>query len=111
MWRSRLWLLYWVSTAIRSTPALTRFDNAKSIIRYSPPNGTAGLARSRVNGERRLPSPPASTRPSTFGSAISCLLTVEQLTTDKGAADLSDATRIGPECDFSRPWCFAVLHG
>ena len=70
MWRSRLWLLYWVSTAIRSTPALTRFDNAKSINRYSPPNGTAGLARSRVSGERRLPSPPASTMPSTFGSAI-----------------------------------------
>src|SRR4029453_10306555 len=70
MWRSWLWLLYGVSTPIRSTPALTRFDNAKSINLYSPPNGTAGLARSRVSGERRLPSPPASTMPSTFRSAI-----------------------------------------
>src|SRR3569833_551848 len=28
-------------------------------MRYMPPNGTAGLARSAVNGIRRLPSPPA----------------------------------------------------
>ena len=33
MCRSRLWLFYWVSTAIRSTPAFTRFDSAKSISR------------------------------------------------------------------------------
>src|SRR6476660_7785623 len=79
MWRSRLWLLYWVSTAIRSTPAFTRFDNAKSINRYSPPNGTAGLALSRVSGKRRLPSPPASTMPSTLGSDIRRLLQLDSL--------------------------------
>ena len=31
MCRSRLWDLYWVSTAIRRRPPLTRFDSAKSI--------------------------------------------------------------------------------
>src|SRR3954451_11840367 len=73
MCRSRLWLLYWVRTAICSTPALTRFDRAKSISRYSPANGTAGLARSAVSGASRLPSPPASTSPITLGSAMSSL--------------------------------------
>src|ERR1700690_309084 len=61
MWRSRLWLLYWVSTAMRRKPALTRFESAKSTSRKLPPKGTAGLARSAVSGINRLPSPPAST--------------------------------------------------
>src|SRR6266480_2727112 len=63
--RSRLWLLYWVSTQIRRHPALTRLDNAKSTSRYRPPNGTAGLARSAVSGASRRPAPPASTIPRT----------------------------------------------
>ena len=33
MCRSRLWLLYWVSTAILRTFAFTRLDSAKSISR------------------------------------------------------------------------------
>ena len=70
-WRSRLWLLYWVSTQIRRMPALTRLDSAKSTSRYRPPNGTAGLARSSVSGASRLPAPPASTMPRTCGSAVS----------------------------------------
>src|SRR3954468_4651188 len=73
MCRSRLWLLYCVRTAIRSTPAFTRFDREKSISRYSPANGTAGLARSAVSGASRLPSPPASTIPITLASAMSFL--------------------------------------
>src|ERR1039458_462918 len=36
----------------------------KSMIRYSPPKGTAGLARSRVRGKSRSPAPPASKTPS-----------------------------------------------
>src|ERR1017187_3642120 len=72
MCRSRLWLLYWVSTQIRRQPALTRLDRAKSISRYRPPNGTAGLARSAVSGASRLPAPPASTIARTCGSAIRC---------------------------------------
>src|SRR5208282_2564033 len=35
------------------------------MIRYLPPNGTAGLARSRVRGKSRVPLPPASTMPNT----------------------------------------------
>jgi hypothetical protein len=38
----------------------TQLDRAKSTIRYIPPNGTAGLARSRVSGSSRAPRPPAS---------------------------------------------------
>ena len=33
MCRSRLWLLYWVRTAILRMPPFTRFDRAKSISR------------------------------------------------------------------------------
>jgi len=59
MWRSREKDLYWVSTATRRMPELRQLERVKSMIRYLPPNGTAGLARSRVRGHRRLPSPPA----------------------------------------------------
>src|SRR6266851_109010 len=38
---------------------LTQFESVKSTMRYSPPKGTAGLARSRVSGSRRVPLPPA----------------------------------------------------
>ena len=38
---------------------LTQFDSVKSMIRYLPPNGTAGLARTEDRIERRSPSPPA----------------------------------------------------
>ena len=31
-------------------PELMQFESVKSMIRYGPPNGTAGLARSRVSG-------------------------------------------------------------
>ena len=58
MCRSRLWLLYWVRTQIFLMPELARFDRAKSISRYTPPNGTAGLARSSVSGASRVPAPP-----------------------------------------------------
>ncbi len=42
-----------------SRPELTQFDSVKSMIRYLPPNGTAGLARTDDRIERRSPSPPA----------------------------------------------------
>src|SRR5271165_3702951 len=71
MCRSRLWLLYWVSTHILRMPPLARLESAKSISRYRPPNGTAGLARSAVSGLRRVPAPPASTIPRTDGCAMS----------------------------------------
>src|SRR6478735_11383654 len=65
MCRSRLWLLYWVSTQILLMPALTRFDSAKSTSRYRPPNGTADFALSSVRGASRLPAAPARTMPMT----------------------------------------------
>src|SRR5437588_12282303 len=70
MWRSRLWLLYWVRTQILRIPPLARLESAKSISRYSPPNGTAGLARSAVSGLRRVPAAPASTIPRTDGCGM-----------------------------------------
>src|SRR5579863_5413267 len=68
--RSRLWLLYCVSTQIFLMLLFTRLDSAKSTSRYTPPNGTAGLARSSVSGARRVPAPPASTIPNTDGSGM-----------------------------------------
>src|SRR6516162_8508199 len=49
---------------------LARLDSAKSISRYTPPNGTAGFARSAVSGARRVPAPPASTIPRIDGSGM-----------------------------------------
>jgi hypothetical protein len=49
-WRFRLCALYWVARKIFRSPELMQFESVKSTIRYGPPNGTAGLARSRVSG-------------------------------------------------------------
>jgi hypothetical protein len=46
---------------MRRTPELTQFDSVKSMMRYLPPKGTAGLQRQSVSSFRRLPRPPAST--------------------------------------------------
>src|SRR6478609_9760601 len=69
MWRSRLWDLYCVSTTTCLSPELIRFEIAKSMSRYCPPKGTAGLARSAVRGINRFPSPPARMIPKTLGAA------------------------------------------
>ena len=60
-WRISECDLYWVSTPMRRSPEFTQFDKAKSMIRYLPPKGTAGLARHLVRFIRREPAPPAST--------------------------------------------------
>ena len=49
-WRFRLWALYCVAMMILRRPELTQLESVKSMIRYGPPKGTAGLARSRVSG-------------------------------------------------------------
>ena len=67
MCRSSEWDLYWVKTQTFMYPALTKFDKTKSIKRYEPPKGTAGLARSAVKGKSRFPSPPARTMDRTCG--------------------------------------------
>src|SRR5215207_5763167 len=51
--------LYCVRTTTLSISELTQFDSVKSMIRYLPPNGTAGLARTDDRIESRSPSPPA----------------------------------------------------
>ena len=43
-----------------STPEFTQLDKGKSMIRYFPPNGTAGLATVSVKVPNRLPWPPAN---------------------------------------------------
>ena len=65
MCRSRLIALYWVSSKILRIPLLRQFESEKSIMRYAPPKGTAGFARSRVSGSKREPLPPASTTANT----------------------------------------------
>src|SRR3954447_26071091 len=92
MCRSRLWLLYWVSTHILRILALARLDSAKSMSRYSPPKGTAGLARSSVSGASRVPAPPASTIPRIRGSAIPHLPTRRD---GRGTDDLSFPRTVG----------------
>ena len=66
MCRSRLIALYCVSTSILRMPLLRQFESVKSMMRYRPPNGTAGLARSRVSGSSREPLPPANTTAKTL---------------------------------------------
>src|SRR5881392_3179239 len=51
--------LYWVRTTTLSINELTQFESVKSMIRYLPPKGTAGFARTPERIERRSPSPPA----------------------------------------------------
>src|SRR5258705_10344967 len=41
------------------------------MMRYLPPNGTAGLARSRVSGWSRVPCPPAITSASVLIGTVS----------------------------------------
>src|SRR5699024_9839881 len=56
--RRRGW--YWVNTPTVSTPELIQLLSGKSIIRYFPPNATAGFATFSVNTPNLLPWPPAS---------------------------------------------------
>src|SRR5215813_2908800 len=50
---------YCVRIITSEIPELTQLDSVKSMIRYLPANGTAGLARFSVSTPRREPSPPA----------------------------------------------------
>ena len=53
--------LYCVRTMTSLMSELTQLLSVKSMIRYLPANGTAGLARTPERIERRSPSPPART--------------------------------------------------
>src|SRR2546426_367515 len=50
----------------------TQLLSVKSMIRYFPPNGTAGFALSRERTESRSPSPPAMIIARTLRGAIGC---------------------------------------
>src|SRR5262249_21463121 len=50
---------YWVRIMTSTIPELTQLESVKSMIRYFPANGTAGLARLSVSTPSRDPSPPA----------------------------------------------------
>src|ERR1035438_4182092 len=50
-----------------------QLERVMSMMRYCPPKGTAGLARSRVRGKSRSPAPPASNTPSVSLIAEPCL--------------------------------------
>ena len=50
-----------VATPIVRTPEFTQFDSEKSMQRYAPPKGRAGLQTFLVSGSSRVPLPPAST--------------------------------------------------
>src|ERR1041385_5470070 len=65
--------LYCVRTNMRITSELMQFEIGTSTRRYLPPSGTAGLERSRVSGNRRLPAPPPRmTASKLFLVAIGC---------------------------------------
>src|SRR6266567_832523 len=51
-------LLNCVSTYIERSPEFRQLLIGISTMRYLPPSGTAGLARSLVNGNKRVPAPP-----------------------------------------------------
>lgn len=61
MCRSSEWDLYWIRTATLRSPEFKQLLSVKSMMRYFPPNGTAGLARCAVRGLSRSPFPPART--------------------------------------------------
>src|SRR5947208_2166306 len=69
MWRFKLRALYWVRMKMRRRFELMQFERVMSMMRERAPKGTAGLARSRVSGQRRSPWPPA--RSTTMASRIS----------------------------------------
>src|SRR3990172_3428727 len=54
-----------VRMATSCTPELRQLLRGMSIRRYLPAMGTAGLARSRVSGHRRVPRPPPRMMPKT----------------------------------------------
>src|SRR5262245_44269748 len=55
----REWGRYCVRIMTSEIPELTQLESVKSMIRYFPAKGTAGLARFSVRTPRREPSPPA----------------------------------------------------
>src|SRR5580698_7566861 len=55
--------LYCVRMYTRRRSELMQLERVISMMRYCPPKGTAGFARSRVSGNSRSPAPPARSTP------------------------------------------------
>src|SRR5260221_9376355 len=66
IWSCNEWGRYWVNTATSEMPELTQLLRAKSMMRYLPANGTAGLARFCERRLNRSPWPPARMMASTL---------------------------------------------
>src|SRR5712671_6472678 len=64
--------LNWVSKYTRRSPELIQLEMGMSTNRYLPARGTAGLARSLVSGNRRVPWPPPIITESTLLVLIDC---------------------------------------
>src|ERR671910_1089207 len=79
-------LLNGVRRKIRRRSALRQLLIGMSTIRYFPPSGTAGFARSLVSGKSRVPAPPPRMTESTsFGLSVLQTVTGSALA-DRGAA-------------------------
>ena len=63
---------------MRRSPECRQLLSVKSMMRYRPPKGTAGLALSAVNGCRREPIPPARMMLIVFSSMESLRCSFEQ---------------------------------
>src|SRR4051794_39793420 len=57
---------------MRRRPELMQFEIGMSTMRYLPASGTAGLARSLVSGNKRVPCPPPIMTESTLLVLIVC---------------------------------------
>src|SRR3954447_1814988 len=89
----------------------------KSTMRYFPPKGTAGLARSFVSGYSRVPLPPARTIPSTRNRISACIVhersplacvIVRPMPVSSREAVKADSERVAPESD-ARRWTVVGL--
>src|SRR5947209_6848931 len=61
---------YCVSTATLYMPELTQLESVKSMMRYLAANGTAGLERSSLKTDKRVPAPPAMIMARTWGMTV-----------------------------------------
>src|ERR1039457_4663222 len=72
MWRCSDAELNCVSTYTRRRPELMQLEMGMSTRRYLPASGTAGLARSLVSGNNRVPWPPPMMTESTLLVLTDC---------------------------------------
>src|SRR6476620_6389910 len=71
------------------------------MIRYFPPNGTAGLARSRVRGDSRVPLPPRAQCPTPAG--VSFLVHPRQIVVQAFESEPSSPPEIAPRNSIKAP--------